>query len=814
MAAKRLRDELLDAFIIEAQDQIQELIDTFLELETCDDARKRQELVERAYRDLHSLKGNARAISFKAIEKVCHPLEGVLDALKTKGIVASREMLDLLLGSVRSMEGLLADPNAKTVPEALQATINELLAQIQDEDLAVDIKQRDFVDEYVENIWSVALLPQSGDEQADPREKGERDNPTQVDKRESLRVETRKLERIIQHADEMLSIKSFASQHLTDTEMIRLAVGEMNRMWTKAAPEIKHVQRLMAGDYQQSHLQWSEVQSLFSKVSDLIDKNHQAIKTLCEDVNALSVSADRFSYSASVAIDSLMDETKRLIMMPFSTICESFPVLVRSLARELRKEVTFTMSGTEIELDKRILNEIKDPLIHLLRNSIDHGIESPEQRTAKGKPATANLTLSVHQPDARTLKIRVTDDGDGINTERVRATALDRRLKTSEELERMSESEIHNLILHSSFSTSNVVTEISGRGLGLAIVEEKVRLLGGKIELASTRGRGMETIMTLPVTIATVRGVFVKAGFMEFVLPASSIDKVALLKKSEICPVGQIDTMILGDAIIPVCELKEILQLPEGKNTPNGGEERLRTPGAGADLIGYAAMTVEPTNVSMTNSDLITVCVLGLGDSRIGIVVDDVLDEQDVLVKPLGAVLAGTRNISGVTIDGKGRLVPVLNVYDITSSGRERRKKTISTVEQEKTDSHSVLLKKRILLVEDSFTARILLSNLLESAGYLVKTAVDGADAINTLRNEVERVDLVITDIEMPNIDGFELTTTLRNDAKYCEIPIIIVTSKSSREYRERGVRAGANAFFVKSGFDQTNLMDVIASLI
>jgi two-component system chemotaxis sensor kinase CheA len=476
-------------------------------------------------------------------------------------------------------------------------------------------------------------------------------------------------------------------------------------------------------------------------------------------------------------------------MMPCASLLEGFPLTVRQLARELGKEVELTISGQDIELDKRILSQIRDPLIHLLRNSVDHGMETPEQREQLGKAKRGSVGISVAQIDGNIVEMRVSDDGKGIDVEKVKQSAVKMGFITAEEATKMSYEEGLSLIFKSQLSTSQIITEISGRGIGLSVVEENIKQLGGRLKIETELGKGTTFVITLPVTMATFRGVLVDVAAKTFVLPTTSIDRVVRVKKDEIKPVEGNNTMLLGDSLIPVCQMEDVLELPALVKKQNDDAK----------------------------DKLMTVAILGAGDNRIGFVVDEVLEEQEVLVKSLGPVFAGVRNVSGVTILGSGKVVPILNSSDMLKSSRKHRSmKAKKQGTAPKAAMHQKGKKansdKKILVVDDTLTARILLRNIFESAGFTIKTANHGGEALNALRTE--SFDLVVTDIEMPVMNGFELTEEIRKEAKFSELPVIMVTSMTSREDRERGVAVGANAYFVKSSFDQSNLLDVIASLV
>jgi two-component system chemotaxis sensor kinase CheA len=458
-----------------------------------------------------------------------------------------------------------------------------------------------------------------------------------------------------------------------------------------------------------------------------------------------------------------------------------FPKLVRDVSRDLGKDVEFTMYGVEVELDRRILAQIRDPLVHLLRNAIDHGIGTPDERKAAGKPPRASLTLSVSQADAGMVEIIVADDGRGIDPERVKASAIKQGVLTEAEAQTMEREEAINLIFQSALSTAKIITEISGRGLGLAIVKENIGNLGGRLLVETELTHGTVFRMLLPVTVATFTGVLLEARKQIVTIPKARLFRVVRLHSSEIKTVENRDVFSLNGTIIPLVRLADLLEIAP----------------------------VESEN----QHDMLLVAVAFIGDALLGLIVDEILEEQDVMVKSLGKPLIRVRNVSGVTILRTGEAVPVLNVSDLGKSARRAIGKTGSLA----ATMQETRRKKRILVVDDTITSRMLMKNIMEAAGYEARTATDGIEAFATLTQALsdEPFDLMLCDVEMPRMNGLELTKRLRQDQQLSDIPIVLLTSLGSKEDRERGVQAGANAYFVKSsGFDQSSLLGVIKRLV
>ena len=348
---------------------------------------------------------------------------------------------------------------------------------------------------------------------------------------------------------------------------------------------------------------------------------------------------------------------------------------------------------------------------------------------------------------------------------------------TRKEAKNLKDQEAMPLIFRSGITTSPMITEISGRGLGLAIVQEKAEQLGGALSVETHPGKGSTFRILLPVTMATFKGILVKVTDIFFVVPTSHVERVLRVKKEEVKTVKNNTTIPLNGKTLSLVELGDVLELPNKDHKEEEGEH-------------------------------ITVLVLGVDENQIAFKIDEVLTEQEVLVKSMGKQLSRVRNIAGATVLGSGEVVPILNAQDLLKSAVRVKSSSVTTsVSEKEVDAQ----RKSILVVEDSITSRMLIKNILESSGYFVKTASDGLDGYNTLK--AEDFDLVVSDVEMPNMNGFELTAKIRGDKTIAQIPVILCTSLESREDKERGVDVGANAYIVKSRFDQSNLLEVVKRL-
>jgi two-component system chemotaxis sensor kinase CheA len=467
---------------------------------------------------------------------------------------------------------------------------------------------------------------------------------------------------------------------------------------------------------------------------------------------------------------SLLEDTRELSMAPFASAFEALPKLVRDLAQSCGKEIELMVPRSGIHADRRILAELKNPLIHILRNCVDHGIELPSDRELKGKPRKGTISISILPKDGGKVEISIADNGAGINVEKVRAAA---GIGLPGQSASLTDEEALQLVFQSGLSTSFMVTNLSGRGLGLAIAREKVEKLGGSLTVESQRGSGTKFRITVPLTLATLRGVLVRSGESQFVIPTAHVERVILFKAGDIKTIENRETISFEGKAVSLARLYDVLSI---KPDSSSDDEKLQ------------------------------VLVLHAAGERIAFLVDEILSEQEVIAKPLDRQLSRVGNLAGTTVLGTGKMVPIINVHELMKSAARSRRGPAGP------EIAAVRKRRSVLIAEDSITSRTLMKNILESAGYEVKTAVDGLDAFTALKEM--SCDLVVSDVEMPRMTGFDLTAKIRADQRLAATPVVLVTALDSREDRERGLDVGANAYIVKGSLDQSDLLQTIQRLI
>ena len=513
---------------------------------------------------------------------------------------------------------------------------------------------------------------------------------------------------------------------------LQALLGTGKHEWAKASTGIRRLRERSRGN------------APLQRLVDFLDQHAANEAIVRQRLDTMGIIADLDGLHTGERVDSLLSEIRTALMLPFSTLLELFPRMVRDLASEEGKEVTWDVHGEDTQIDRRVLEEIKDSLIHIVRNSISHGIEAPDERGKRGKSRTGTVSLHVERGDNDKVELTLRDDGAGVDLAAVKAAAVARGILT---------------------------------GLGLAIAREKIENVGGRLSVETMAGKGTISRIQIPLSIAIFRGVLAKSRNQLFVIPTVNVDRVLRVNRSSVVFLENRESIPIDGHAVSLVNLGDVLGLK-----PSAGEE--------------SAAASFP------------VAVLLASGTRIAFMIDEVLGEQEVLVKNLGKQLARVPNIRGATVLGTGEVVPILNPSDLVKTVALTSTRVSGVDVTVPPDAAP----RKILVAEDSVTSRMLLKTILESAGFLVKTAVDGVDAFASLR--ADEFDLLVSDIDMPRMNGFALCEKVRGFDKTADLPIVLVTSLDSREDREKGIDAGANAYIAKSSFDQSNLLEVVRRLL
>ncbi len=583
---------------------------------------------------------------------------------------------------------------------------------------------------------------------------------------ETIRVPTRNLDALMTQVGELTVTKIRIAHRLAEVDAIV-------SLWEEWSRDL-FLNRFLLEEMRKGTSNLQKLENFHNRTETHLEQLgtlvNQIRRTLSEDTARLELISE-----------DLEEEIRTLRLLPLSTLFNLFPRLVRDLARQEGKAIELVIEGGDTRADKRILEEMKDPLMHLLRNAVDHGIESPAERERRGKPAMGTIHLRGYQTPTH-IVIEVSDDGRGLDLEQIKQTALKRRIVTEEELSSLSPSQIQNLIFEPGFSTRSLVTEVSGRGVGLDVVRTHVDRLKGNIQVLSTPGQGCTIRLQLSMTLATAHVLIVALRGESYAIPVEAVETACLVHLDSVFTIENRPTILHQDQPVSVAYLADLLELPNSDNGKRG---------------------------NLASAQKLPCIILRVGEEQLGVFVDALLDEQDVVLKPQSQLLKRVRNISGATILGTGRVCMVLNPGDLIKSVRRLgQQQGRQVVTAQPTDQRRL----SILLVEDSIATRTQEKRILEGAGYEVVAAVDGIDGFNKL--QTRPFDAVVSDIQMPNLDGLGLTQRIRQHKEYSELPIILVTTLASEEDKRRGAEAGANAYITKSSFNQDVLLETLKRLI
>jgi two-component system, chemotaxis family, sensor kinase CheA len=782
--------KLHEAFALEAEEHFDAIRSGLAELEQ-GASDSPSALVEYIFRKAHSLKGAARAINRGDIEALCQQFESLFARWKKDVDTLNHAPFGLCAEAVDLLEQLLqrdteasiaADPLLSLVErlreaasnhtggEALMPTVSDGMQPLQHDSMpaahadALPSRPR-------QSASPSPLVSTSVPLQHAPHDDAAGKSPTAASAakalKDTVRVSIQELDALYRQVEELSTVKYLLGRMTNDMRLVIDQCREWKNEYQKYRMHRSEIAVKNGGPLHNSALPREGAQHFMKWTARQIEGMEVTITKGIEDARGTMYIMDAMS-------DALIDHSRRLLLLPFSVITDALPSMVNNIARDVGKKVDLTIRGVDVRIDKRILEELKDPLIHLLRNAIDHGIEDAAVRSERNKHPMGQLRLDISMTGDNRVEVSLSDDGAGIDVHAVRQRALADGMSSESWVEALSDTAALELIFSSGISTAGSVTELSGRGIGLAVVKENVAALGGEVTVSTQPGSGSTFRLLLPVSLSNARGVMVSASGRMYVIPLQYIVRGLSLLRTDI---GSIDGKQVFDyqgASAPLFRLEDMLGMP-------------------------AANTVDKEKEA--------VLVLNYADTVFGLRVGEVLWEQDVVIKPLPSPITRVRGIAGATLLGTGELAPVLHVPDLLDILRGSGRNLLSETAPEETRKIF-----QLLVVDDSITSRVLLHDILVSSGYQVKTAVDGIDALTHLRES--SYDLVVSDVEMPRMNGFELTQAIRNDEKLSGIPVVLVTGLESQEDRERGFDVGANAYIIKSGFDQSNLLEIITRLI
>jgi two-component system chemotaxis sensor kinase CheA len=761
--------KLLDVFSVEAQEHIEHITRNLLELEKGPSEDASDALIEEIFREAHSLKGSAGTLGLTDIERVAHSAESLFNACHKNEIKLTPDIVDTVLQTLDALTAMLA--RARTDEVTPEEEIRDLVARIE-APLSAEVKSLPAASAEPPPVVPTPVVaaptpPKPGPEperETKPAEP-EEEKPREVTQQKAasfertIRVSMQKLDSFMRQAEEILLAKIRVDQRLSEvrqlTEQVQAALRDLDRS--------KDAVRRISKD-------WKTTEEL--SVGHHIKQSSEQLKNVGNRLNFITRNLVNDSQQMQLMNQGLQEDLKGLRLTPIGSVFEPFHRMVRDLSKRLEKRIRLDVSGGDIEVDKRIIEEIKDPLVHILRNCSDHGIELPADRVKVGKPEQGVIALRTEQRGNR-LFIVIEDDGRGIDPKTLRRAAVGKGIISHDEAEQLNDEEARRLVFAPGFSTAAQVTDISGRGVGLDVVKQNIGRLGGMIELTSEIGKSTQFSISVPLTLATAQGLLVSIRSETYAVPLNSVERILRFSPSDLAMVRGKSNIRLDGRLIPFVSLAEVLQIPQK--------------GLATDAQG-----------------MFSAVVIGAVEKRVAFAVDAVLEEQEIVTKALGKPLVRVKNVAGATILGDGSVVVLLNPNDIvrTAFGESIRSPEL----------HSEGERSTVLVADDTITTRTLQKSLLEMAGFRVVTAKDGEEAFSLLQQET--IQVLVTDVQMPRLDGFDLTARVRNDPRFRNLPIILVTSLGSEADKARGIEVGADAYIVKKEYEKGKILEVIRQLL
>ncbi|MBP7652702.1 response regulator [Candidatus Dependentiae bacterium] len=855
-----MSQDVLSIFIEEVQEIIANLDNRLIELEK---DSTNMDLLNLIFRDMHTLKGNSATINFKAMNFIAHRAENTLDKIRKRTLSLTPAITDIMLECVDVFKEMMDNViNNKAETMDLTDTIYKLDLS----NLGVSPEQAGFskeksfdtiISKPKENMSSQSENKKNDvqpDIQPQPNEKSEvsanqsfvpqmpltqaavQVQPPQQQnvsapqaqpssggaaaaakkiETTSLRVDIQKLNTAMNLIGEIVidkirlnqKIKKISDINILINEIIGLIEGDSDAEFEEHF-KIEITDKI--NNYVNSLNIDADIYRLYSREINIIKSTVDKLKREQIDLETFSKKIDKENIVAdlrrveqifkesvqellfivehlSLVTNDLQESIMKMRMVPVSQLFDKVPRIVRTVSKDLGKKVEIEVIGAETELDKTVIEQLNDPLTHIIRNSVDHGIEKPEARVSKGKPETGTITLKAEHKGNQ-VAIIIVDDGKGINAPVIVKKALENGLITQEKASTMTKSEILELIFLPGLSSAEKVTEVSGRGVGMDVVLSNIKKLKGTIEIESEIDSGTKITIRLPLTMAIMQVQLIKCSNQIFAIPINFIEEIINIKTDKIMHIGPKRVFNLREEIIPIVELNEILEI---------------------------------RGLGFIEKEYFQITIINISDKRIGFIIDRLIAQQEIVIKSLGNVLKNVKHVTGATILGEGNVILILDILGVYSTAKKMVDLSAGGSFQNLTKSnqsnvkinnpHIDVHKKKILIIDDSSTMRATLKEHLEEAGYATVQAKDGFEAIEKMKNE--HIDMFTVDINMPGMNGYELTRKIRELPDYVKKPVIMVSSKSDKIDKMRGLDSGADEYITKP-YDKNNLLQLIKKFL
>lgn len=748
--------EIIEDFLVESFEMIDQLDQDLIELEN---NPKDLELLNRIFRVAHTIKGSSSFLGFDVLTRLTHNMEDVLNKARKGDLEITHEVMDVILESVDLMKALL---------EAIKDTGSD--------DQGIDIDKSVKKLEAVSNGESVADIKTEEPKEQESSVGGEEDyshlSSEEVEAEiERLLAERQELDRKKRQAKKQGEAQA-AQESVKETpkeEPKKPDVIKKPEVAKKSESSSKEERVPTTSIEQTVRVDVKRLDHLMNLIGELVLGKNRLLRIHGDisdkyNSNTLSEELNQIVSSISTVTTDLQLAVMKTRMLPIVKVFNKFPRMVRDLARELGKNIELIMSGEETELDKSIIEEIGDPLVHIIRNSCDHGIESPEVRLEKGKSEVGKIILKAYN-EGNHIVIEIQDDGKGLDPEAIKAKALEKGLITDRDAATMSDKEAFSLIFKAGFSTAAAITNISGRGVGMDVVKTNIEKLNGIIDIESQLGMGTTLKLKIPLTLAIIQALIVGVQEEFYAIPLSSVLETVRISQDEIYTVDGKSVLRLRDEVLPLVHMSSIFEV---RNDFGSAKE-------------------------------IYVVIIGLAEQKIGMIVDCLIGQEEVVIKSLGEYLKNIQGIAGATVRGDGKITLIVDVVAIMEMGKNIKVNLNKIIEEKQMENANKSPKDfTILITDDSSTYRAIAQNYLQEFGVQTLEAQNGLEALEILKKNDCKVDAVLIDIEMPKMDGYTLASEIRKMSKFRNLPLIAITSMNSKNDRIRGVEAGMTEYISK----------------
>ena len=745
--------EILEDFLVEAFELIEQLDQNLVELEARPEDK---ELLNSIFRVAHTIKGSSSFLNFDVLTHLTHHMEDVLNKARHGELKLTHHVMDVVLESIDLMKALLHAIRDNGNDTSVGIDIKDICERL-DEISSGESTNTKVPSNDVSKDVAPAVIE---DDNKDYSQLSDKEVEDEIERLLQMRKEEDKKRRVNSNAAAVTkaennvtsneaTIKPAARKEETSSASMPAKKDTASAMEQTIRVEVKRLDHLMnlIGELVLG-------KNRLLKIYDDVEERYEGEKFL-EELNQVVSSISLVTTDLQIAV-------MKTRMLPIAKVFNKFPRMVRDLSRELGKQIELEISGEETELDKSIVEEIGDPLVHIIRNSCDHGIENGQTRLARGKSEAGIIKLKAYN-EGNNIVIEIADDGNGLDPDILRTKAIEKGMITEREADSMSDKEAYALIFKPSLSTAKVVTNVSGRGVGMDVVKTNIEKLNGIIDVDSEIGEGTVIRLKIPLTLAIIQALLVGAQEEYYAIPLASVLETVRIPLEEIYTIEGKNVLRLRDEVLSLVRLTDIFGV---KQVYEGGEHAY-------------------------------VVVIGLAEAKLGIIVDTLVGQEEIVIKSLGDYLQGIEGIAGATIRGDGRVTLIVDVAALMTLAKgisvDIRAASEAVVKVKSVPSDYI-----VLAVDDSAMDRNIMKKSMEPIGIRVIEASNGQEALNMLKSAEYAIDAVLIDIEMPRMDGYTLAGEIRKYSKYKNLPLIAVTSRTSKSDRLRGVESGMSEYITK----------------